>query len=145
MLIATILFFTGGNIKYNTAVNYNLQDYVVPLHYNVEIRYFLDDNILFGLCSIIVNITRPLNSIMLHSARIRVSDAILIDDKNNIAYKLDFSSWNKSILTLYFDKKQYLHSAVYSLNITYIRNVYKIKGDFFRYAYLEESRLRDQK
>jgi len=143
ILITTIFFFTTGNTENNSAVNYNLQDYVIPLQYNVEIRYFLDENILFGLCGIIINITHPMRFIMLYSVPVQIIDAILINDENNIVYKLAFPSWSENVLILHFDNE--LHPAIHSLKITYIRNVYEIKDDFFRYAYLEELQLEESK
>jgi len=148
MLIAIITFCTANNMEYETVINDNLQDYVVPLHYNVEIQYFLEENLLFGECDIIINITNPLHFIMLHSVPIKVIDAILTDDKNNTVYNLSSASFReKNILILDFDK-QLLNATypdTYTLNITYIRNIRRNKDDFFRFENLAKSKLRYQK
>ncbi|XP_067217254.1 glutamyl aminopeptidase-like isoform X1 [Linepithema humile] len=156
VLIATIIFSTAGNSKYDTAVNDNLQNYVVPLDYNVEIRYYLKNNILLGLCSIIVNISRPLESIMLHSVPLKVIDAVLIDDQNNVTYKKIHTIFNeKDVLTLIFDtdllratyKISNITFKMYTLNITYMRNIQynSNTNSFIRHTYLNELNIGYQK
>nr|XP_012235291.1 PREDICTED: glutamyl aminopeptidase-like [Linepithema humile] len=147
VLIVTITFPTADNTKYVTAVNDNMQDYVIPLDYNVEIQYLLEDNILLGLCSIIINISSPTQSMMLHSVPIIVIDALLIDANNEYTYKLkDHENIKgKNIVALNFYQHLYraTHNALYApanytLNMTYMRNIHENKDSFFRYAYLTE-------
>jgi len=137
MLIAIITFSIVNNTECDTAFNDSL-----------EIRYFLEENILLGECDITINVSQPLHFIRLRSVPIEVINAILIDEKNNIVHNLSSASFReKNTLILDFNK-QLLNATYpnkYTLNITYIRNIYENKDNYFRVAYLVEEELGYQK
>ncbi|XP_012221155.1 thyrotropin-releasing hormone-degrading ectoenzyme-like [Linepithema humile] len=141
----------ANNRKYNTKytpINDNLS-IIVPLHYNSEIRFFFEDNILFGHCNIIINISQPLKSITMYSVSVYVMDAILIDGKNETVYKLFSSSFNKekNILTLNFNRLlHHIFPDTFTLKMTYIRIMYENRKSFVRSAYQEkpEDQMLDQ-
>jgi len=140
MFIAATSFSIADDTKNDTVVKPKLQNNVMPLHYNVEVRYFPHENVLFGQCSITMKITYPSQFILLHSVPIIIHDAKLIDGINIITYKsIDTFVNEKNILTLYFDKAvlNATFPNTYTLNITYSRNIFEEKENDFGSAYLK--------
>lgn len=150
VLIATITFSTADNTEYNSELkSYYDQKYVKPLEYYVEIRYYSEDNTLFGSCGITINISRPVKFIKLRSVSIIVIDAALIDHNNNDTYKLLSAKFNEEneILTISFNELLLtaMYPNIYTLNITYLRNINELKNSFLKYDNLMTSDVEDKK
>nr|XP_012225741.1 PREDICTED: glutamyl aminopeptidase-like isoform X1 [Linepithema humile] len=105
------------------ANNTEYEQVTVPFHYNVKILLHLKDNLLFGDCSININISRQLEYIKLNSVPIRIIKATLIASKNTNMYQ--FSSFNNynDILTINFDEE--VSPDTYTLNVTYMRIIHE--------------------
>ncbi|XP_067204160.1 glutamyl aminopeptidase-like isoform X2 [Linepithema humile] len=115
----------ANNTEYDTKyteINSNLST-IVPFHYNVEILLYFKDNLLFGECSININISRQLEYIKLNSVPIRIIEATLIANKNTSVYQFSsFTNYN-NILTINFDEE--VSPDTYTLNVTYMRVIHK--------------------
>nr|XP_012228358.1 PREDICTED: aminopeptidase N-like [Linepithema humile] len=132
----------ANNTEYDTEyteINSNLPT-IVPSHYNVKILLYFKDNLLFGDCSINININRQLESIKLKSVAIRIIEAILIPNKNTSVYQFSsFTNYN-DILTIKFDKE--ISPDTYTLNMTYMRVIHKRKSPI---QSVYQDKLGDQK
>nr|XP_012233035.1 PREDICTED: aminopeptidase N-like isoform X1 [Linepithema humile] len=125
VLIATITISlpTANCIENDNPVTDKNLPEIVPLHYNVEIRFLFKDNILLGQCNIVMRINRVLHLISLNSVPVHMNRAILIDSKN-IPIKSS-AIINKSENTLTINLHQDVPPETYILKITYARIIHE--------------------
>ncbi|XP_067213995.1 aminopeptidase N-like isoform X2 [Linepithema humile] len=124
VLIATITITipTANCFEDDDPVNKNLPK-IVPLHYNVEIRFFFKDNILLGECDILININRSLYLITMNSVPVYINKAVIIDSKNITIKASTINNKFKNTLTIYLHKN--VSPDIYKLKIAYARIIHE--------------------
>lgn len=116
---------TVNNIEYgiannaeHTTVNYN-SSIMEPYDYNIKIRFFFEDNILWGQCNISIRINHQLQFIKINSVPINTIKAFLIESINRSVYKFSLFTNNNNILAINFADK--VPPAQYTFIMTYVR------------------------
>ncbi|XP_067213988.1 aminopeptidase N-like isoform X2 [Linepithema humile] len=124
ILIATITitFPTANCIEYDDPVNYNNLPEIVPLHYNVEIRFLYKDNILLGQCGIVIRTNRVLNLIKLNTVPVHTIEAVLTNSKKIVIPSSVLTNHN-TILPIQLHRN--ISTDTYTLNFTYMRVIYE--------------------
>lgn len=133
ILIATVAFSTAINIEKDDAVNYNLPNYIVPLHYDVKLIFDFNENILVGDCNIIILINNQTKDMTIQPMVFTILNIDLTDydneQQNYISKYTIISKLNKLVI----DFKTFLSPGKYTLKITYIRiyfeSLYHAKRD----------------
>lgn len=126
VLITLITLSTANNIKNDTTM-FNFSDTVIPLHYEIYIKVFYEENMLIGECNITINITSKTTHIIAHLFNINIYEIVLINYRNKIFFPSFVITPNLLVLdfttTLSLLKLKYLEPGKYNLRITYGRNI----------------------
>nr|XP_012232965.1 PREDICTED: aminopeptidase N-like isoform X2 [Linepithema humile] len=124
ILIATITITlpTANCIEYDDPVNYNNLPEIVPLHYNVKIRFLFKDNILLGQCGIVIRTNRVLNLIKLNTIPVHTIEAVLTNSKKIVIPSSVLFNHN-TILPIQLHRN--ISTDTYTLNFTYMRVIYE--------------------
>lgn len=101
----------------STAVNYRLPDNVMPVHYNIKlIPYIEEDNFTFdGISHIIIEIRRATRDLSLHALDLTINEmATSLVSSNNVTYLPTTHNYDieTEILTIHFDDE--LPLGIYS-------------------------------
>ncbi|XP_067214005.1 aminopeptidase N-like isoform X2 [Linepithema humile] len=124
ILIATITITlpTANCIEYDDPVNNNNLPEIVPLHYNVEIRFLFKDNILLGQCGIVIRTNRVLNLIKLNTVPVHTIEAVLTNSKKIVIPSSVLTNYD-TILPIQLHRN--ISTDTYTLNFTYMRVIYE--------------------
>lgn len=122
-------------------INYRLSDNVVPMHYNIKlIPYIEEDNFTFDGESIInITIRHVTQNLSLHSLNLTIDDAAtMLFDNDGIVYAPTTYSYDfiTHILVLNFDDE--LLSGNYTLKMRYVGILHDDLQGFFRTSYVNE-------
>jgi len=129
MLITAIAYSSVVNIKNNTTVNYHVLDYILLLHYDVNIILDFDENVLLGDCNIIIFINYQTKNIIINPMSFTIFKIILIDYFNNtyIPYYSFINIMNALLLIEFTNMSYYpnfiLHGRFWHLRVQTIKSV----------------------
>ncbi|XP_067216233.1 aminopeptidase N-like isoform X2 [Linepithema humile] len=141
MLIATIALCTGINTENDTTGRYHLPDYIIPLHYNVNIIFDYKTNYVIGKCSILIHITRETENISMHLVTFAVIKIVLYDTHHSKKVHVPKYLFNTELnmFMIHFTKdpkvSKYLPAGIYTLILTYICDIKNNKKHFYKSLY----------
>lgn len=125
----------------NATVNYRLPDNVVPVHYDIElIPYIEENNFTFdGESHIIIEIGRATRDLSLHALDLMINEiATSLVSSDIVVYIPTAHNYDNEtqILTLHFDNE--LSSGAYILNMQFVGILNDELHGFFRTSYINE-------
>ncbi|XP_071569032.1 aminopeptidase N-like [Temnothorax nylanderi] len=126
----------------SATVNYRLPDNVVPVHYDIAlIPYIEEDNFTFdGKSHIIIEIRRATRDLSLHALELTINEtATSLVSSDTVTYAPTAHNYDNEteILTLHFDDE--LSLGIYSLNIQFVGILNNDLQGFFRTSYINEN------
>ncbi|XP_067216213.1 thyrotropin-releasing hormone-degrading ectoenzyme-like isoform X2 [Linepithema humile] len=141
MLIATIAICTAINTENDTTGRYHLPDYIIPLHYNVNIKFDYKINYVIGKCSILIHITRETKNISMHLVTFAVIKIVLYDTHHSKKVYVPKYLFNNELnmFMIHFTKDpkfpKYLPAGIYTLILTYMRDIKNNEKHFYKSLY----------
>nr|XP_012222631.1 PREDICTED: glutamyl aminopeptidase-like [Linepithema humile] len=128
MLIATIALCIAINTENDTTVGYHLPDYIIPLHYDANIRFNYETNDIIGECNITININHQTENITLYPVTFAIIKIVLYD--NLLSQKVYVPKYSFNELNMFmidFTKTPKLHKFLppgrYILMIAYMSHL----------------------
>ncbi|XP_011865488.1 PREDICTED: uncharacterized protein LOC105560735 [Vollenhovia emeryi] len=133
-----------GNSENNSSatVNYRLPDNVVPVHYDIElIPYIEEDNFTFdGKSHIIIEVRRATRDLSLHALDLTINEEVTsVVRSDMLTYAPTAHNYNNEtqILTFHFDDE--LPLGIYSLYVQFVGILNDELHGFFRTSYINEN------
>ncbi|XP_067216444.1 thyrotropin-releasing hormone-degrading ectoenzyme-like isoform X2 [Linepithema humile] len=144
MLIATIALCTAINTENDTAVHYHLSDYIIPLHYDANLRFDYKINDIIGKCNITIDINRQIENITLYPVTFAIMKIVLYD--NLLSQKVHIPKYSFNELNMFiidFTKtpklQKFLPPGRYTLMIAYMRHLNNNKEYFIQSLFSDKT------
>lgn len=137
----TVALPVDKNSSNDSHINYRLPDNVAPVHYNIKlIPYIEEDNFTFdGESSINITIHRMTQNLSLHALELTIDEAATsLLDNNRIVYMPATYNYDNvtQILVLHFNDE--LSPGNYTLKMRYVGILNNDLQGFFRISYTNE-------
>ncbi|XP_025265835.1 aminopeptidase N-like [Camponotus floridanus] len=125
----------------NSAINYRLPDNVVPIHYNIKLMPYIEENnfVFIGESNINITIRHVTQNLSLHTLKLIINEAVIsLFDNNGTVYTLATHNYDNitQILVLNFNDK--LLPGNYTLKMRYVGILHKDLKGFFISSYINE-------
>ncbi|XP_029162141.1 uncharacterized protein LOC114933719 [Nylanderia fulva] len=132
LLSSRLIFIAATASTRNESVCYQKSNNVIPMHYNIKLITYLEENMFRGEYNISINILNKTQSIYLHSEKVCIEDIVLItnferyhENDKDIVYKSTYNTKEDTIYMYFMDE---LSPGNYILNIKY----FSIADEVFR-------------
>ncbi|KAL6443900.1 hypothetical protein ACFW04_001724 [Cataglyphis niger] len=137
----TVALSVNKNSSNDSHINYRLPDNVAPVHYNIKlIPYIEENNFTFdGESSINITIHRTTQNLSLHALELTIDEAATsLLDNDRIVYMPATYNYDNitQILVLHFNDE--LLPGNYTLKMRYVGILNNDLGGFFRISYINE-------
>jgi len=135
------LIFVDKDSNNNSAINYRLPDNVVPIHYNIKLTPYIEENnfIFIGESNINITIRHVTQNLSLHTLKLIINKAVTsLFDNNGTVYTPTSHNYDNitQILVLNFNDK--LLPGNYTLKMRYVGILHKDLKGFFISSYINE-------
>jgi len=141
ILIVATAFCPDENSK-NTScelMKYRLPANVMPIHYNIKLTSYFEENSSFdGESNIIIKIRHTTRNISLHSLELNINKAVIILSNKSAIYKAVEHNYDDETHILVLTFRNELEPGFYSLNMEFQGILSHNMNGFFRTSYENE-------
>jgi len=117
-------------------LNYHLPNDIAPLHYNIRLSLYDNNEIstVQGESNITIEVRRTTSKISLHTVQISIQDIILIDKSNEYHRSLEYS-YNSNTNIVAFDFGYMIPQGFYTLHMKYVSYLFDEEDGAFKTTY----------